>query len=332
MRPRDVLELCVLALLWGSAYLFIRAAVFEFGPVPLIALRLGISALVLTPLLLVRDGLGAMRPGLRPLAVQGVLFSALPFVLLAWASLSMSAGLTAILNATAPLFAALVARAWLGQRIGPWRALGLAVGFSGVLVLVWGGVSFRAGGTGWALVAMMVASFLWGVGGHYTRVRLGPMSPVAISVGTLAASALVLAPFAIAAWPERAPSARAWLEVAFLGVASSGLGFLLYYRLVRNIGATRATSVTFLNPPVALISAALYLGEPITLQMLAGAAVILVGTGLSLGLIGPRGRAEAVAAVPVAAAPIDAAPVAAAAAVAAPDAPGPLAPGRRPPP
>jgi drug/metabolite transporter (DMT)-like permease len=290
MRPRDLLDLCVLALLWGSAYLFIRAAVPEFGPVPLIALRLGISALVLLPLLLARGGLKALRGGSRALLLQGTLFSALPFVLLAWASLSMTAGLTAILNATAPLFAALVAHFWLAERIGRWRALGLAIGFGGVLVLFWGGVSFRAGGTGWALLAMLASSMLWGIGGHFTRVKLGGMSPVAISVGTLAVSAVVLAPFAAVTWPATPPSTRAWLEVLFLGVASSGFGFLLYYRLVRNVGAVRATSVTFLNPPVALVAGALYLGEPITLQMIGGAAVILAGTGLALGLVGPRER------------------------------------------
>jgi drug/metabolite transporter (DMT)-like permease len=288
MRWRDGFELCVLALLWGSAYLFIRSAVPEFGPVPLIALRLGISALVLAPLLVGRGGLRALRRNARPLLVQGVAFSAIPFVLLAWASLSMSAGLTAILNATSPLFAAIVAHLWLAERIGRWRALGLAIGFAGVLVLVWGGVDFRPGGTGWALVAMLVASLLWGVGGHWTRVKLGGASPVAISVGTLAVSALLLAPFAVATWPSQPPSARAWVEVVALGVASSGLGFLLYYRLVRNIGAVRATSVTFLNPPVAMIAGALYLGESVTLQMLAGTAIILAGTGLALGLVGPR--------------------------------------------
>jgi drug/metabolite transporter (DMT)-like permease len=291
MRWRDVLELCVLALLWGSAYLFTRSAVPEFGPVPLVALRLGISTLVLLPLLAAAGGgPAALRGGARPLLVQGVVFSAVPFVLLSWASLSMSAGLTAILNATSPLFAAIIAHLWLSDRIGPWRALGLAIGFAGVLVLVWGNVSFRAGGTGWALVAMLVAAVLWGAGGHWTRARLGTMSPIAVSVGTLAVSSLVLAPFAAAAWPAAPPSARAWAEVAFLGVASSGMGFLLYYRLVRNVGAVRATSVTFLNPPVAMISGALYLGEPIGAQMVAGAAVILVGTGLALGLVRPRRR------------------------------------------
>jgi len=287
MRWRDFLELCGLALLWGSAYLFIRAAVPEFGPVPLMALRLGLSAMVLLPLLLVRGGSAGLLRLRWPLLVQGALFSALPFVLLAWASLSMSAGLTAILNATAPLFAAMVAHWWLRDRIGPRRALGLAIGFAGVIVLMWGRMGLRIDEIAWALVAMLVASLLWGVGSHYTRVRLAGLSPVAVSVGTLAVATAVLAPFAAATWPAAPPSARAWAELAFLGVASSGLGFLLYYRLLRRIGAVRATSVTFLNPPVAMLAGAVYLGEPITLQMVAGAAVILVGTALVLGRIGP---------------------------------------------
>jgi len=288
MRWRDLFELSVLALLWGSAYLFIRAAVPEFGPIPLMALRLALSALVLLPLLLLRGGFSGIVRARRNLVVQGVLFSAVPFVLLAWASLWMSAGLTAILNATAPLFAAIVAHAWLADRIGRGRALGLMIGFGGVVVLMWGRVGLRLDETAWALVAMLVASALWGFGGHYARLRLAGLSPVAVSVGTLAVAAMVLAPFAVATWPAEPPSLRAWAELGFLGVASSGLGFLLYYRLLRRIGAVRATSVTFLNPPVALVAAALYLGEPITLQMVIGAAVILVGTALVLGRIGPE--------------------------------------------
>jgi drug/metabolite transporter (DMT)-like permease len=291
VRPRDVVELCVLALLWGSAYLFIRAAVPEFGPVPLMALRLGISAIVLSPLLLLGGRSQGLRRARGPIVTQGVLMTALPFVILAWAALSLSAGLSAILTATSPLFAALIARIWLGERIGPWRMVGLVIGFAGVGVLMWGGVSFKAGGTGWALVAVLFTSMIWGFAGHYTRRRLGGLSPAAVSVGTLGVASLVLAPLAVLTWPAQPPSLRAWLEVAFLGVASSGLGYVIYNRLLRNIGAIRATSVTFLNPPVAMIAGVLYLGEPITLQMVAGTVVILAGTGLALGLVGPRNPA-----------------------------------------
>jgi drug/metabolite transporter (DMT)-like permease len=110
-----------------------------------------------------------------------------------------------------------------------------------------------------------------------------------MTTGSLGVAALALAPFAWADWPAHDPGPRAWAEVAFLGIASSGMGFLLYFRLLRAIGAVRATSVTFLNPIVAMASAAVYLGEPVTPRMVAGCAVILAGTALTLGLV-PRRR------------------------------------------
>ena len=114
----------------------------------------------------------------------------------------------------------------------------------------------------------------------------------------MACTAAPLAPFAWADWPVQSPPPRAWAELVFLGVASSGLGFLIYFRLLRRIGPVRAMSVTFLNPVVAVISGALYLGEGVSLQMLAGGAVVLLGTALTLGLIGPDARRAAAVAAP----------------------------------
>jgi drug/metabolite transporter (DMT)-like permease len=97
---------------------------------------------------------------------------------------------------------------------------------------------------------------------------------------------LVLAPVAWATWPQQPPGTRAWAEMLFLGVASSGIGMLMYFRLIKRIGTVPAMSVTFLSPVVAMVSGALYLGESLTLRMLGGAAVVLLGTALSLGLVG----------------------------------------------
>jgi drug/metabolite transporter (DMT)-like permease len=288
MRTQDILELCALSLLWGAAYLFMRAAVPEFGPAPLIALRLGLAALMLLPLLILRGGIPALRAHPRQLLVLGIPLTALPFVLLAYASLHITAGLVAVLNATAPLFAALIAHCFLKERLGAWRALGLVVGFAGVGMLMWGSVSFKSGSGMLAVLAVLGTSTFWGVGANYTRKHLHGVDAMVITVGTLLAAALFLAPFAWATWPSEPPSARAWAELAFLGVASSGLGFLLYFRLLRRIGPVRAMSVTFLNPVVAMASGAVYLGESVTLQMLLGGAVVLLGTALSLGLIGPK--------------------------------------------
>ena len=286
MRPRDVVELLLLSLLWGAAYLFMRAAVPGFGPAPLVSLRMGLAALLLLPVLLLRGGLPALRAHPRQLLVVGIPYTALPFMLLAFASLHITAGLVAVLNATAPLFAALIAHYVLKERLGRWRALGLVVGFAGVALLMWGSVSFKSGNGMLAVLAVLGCSILWGLGANYARKHLAGVDAMVITVGSLLAASLFLSPLAWATWPSQIPSPRAWAEMAFLGVASSGLGFLIYFRLLRRIGPVRAMSVTFLNPVVAMVSAAWYLDEAVTLQMVAGGAVVLVGTALSLGLIG----------------------------------------------
>ena len=284
MRTRDVVELLLLSVLWGAAYLFMRAAVPAFGPAPLVALRMAIAVAVLLPLLVWRGGSAQLRAHPVALVVLGVLFTALPFLLLGFAAQHLTAGLLSVLNATAPLFAALLAHFAFHERLGLWRSAGLVIGFVGVVLLTAGSVSFRSTNGLLAVGAVLITSALWSVGANFTRRRLGGMDNLALTVGSLAVASLALTPMAVVAWPAEPPPLRAWLEVIFLGVASSGLGFLLYYRLLRRIGTVRAMSVTFLNPVVALISGALYLGEVITWQTLAGAAVVLVGTALSLGL------------------------------------------------
>ena len=293
MRARDVVELLLLSVLWGAAYLFMRAAVPAFGPAPLVATRMGLAALLLLPVLVLRGGLPALRAHPRQLLVLGVPYTALPFMLLGFASLHITAGLIAVLNATAPMFAALIAHFLLKEHLGPWRAGGLFVGFAGVVVLMWGSGSFYTDNGLLAVLAVLVTSLLWGLGANYARKHLASTDSVVTTVGSLMAASLFLAPFAWASWPVESPAPRAWAELAFLGVASSGLGFLLYFRLLRRIGPVRAMSVTFLNPAVAMASGALYLGEAVTPQMLAGGAVVLLGTALSLGLIGSPVKATA---------------------------------------
>ncbi len=290
MTGRDLAELLLLSVLWGAAYLFMRAAVPAFGPAALIALRMAIAVAVLLPLLAWRGGLGQLRAHPLPLLVQAVPLTALPFWLLGFAAQHLTAGLLAVLNATAPLFAALLAHFVFHERLGRWRSAGLVLGFAGVAMLTAGNVSFRSAQGLLAVGAVLATSALWAVGANYTRRRLGGMDTLALTVGSLSVASLSLAPLAAATWPATPPAPRAWVEMAFLGVVSSGMGFLLYYRLLRRIGAVRSMSVTFLNPVVALVAGALYLGETITASTVIGAAVVLTGTALALGL-SPAGAA-----------------------------------------
>jgi drug/metabolite transporter (DMT)-like permease len=289
MRPAHVAQLLLLSLLWGGAYLFMRSSAPAFGAMPMIFLRMALaSLLVLVPLTLWRGGFATIRLRWREIAVFGLAFTALPFAGLGWAALSISAGMLAVLQSSAPIFAALVAAVWLHERITPVRAAGLVVGLAGVALLVWDKVGVRES-AGLAILVTLAVTVLWGVSSNYARVRLAGVDALSLTTGSIGVSALARAPFAGFAWPAHDPGPRAWAEVAFLGIASSGFGFLLYFRLLRAIGAVRATSVTFLNPLVAMASASVYLGEPVTARMIAGCAVILAGTALTLGLV-PRPR------------------------------------------
>ncbi len=256
----------------------------------MIFLRMALgSALVLLPLTLWRFGPKPLLRHWRELAFFGVVFTALPFLGLGYAALSISAGLLAILQSAAPLFAAVVARVWLREPITGARATGLAIGFAGVAMLVWDRVGLRED-AGIAILLTLAVTALWGVSSNYARTRLQAIDPVVLATGSIAIAAIALAPLAALTWPEQAPGAKAWAEVLFLGIAASGFGFLLYFGLLGSVGAVRATSVTFLNPVVAMGTAALYLGETVTPRMAIGCAVILTGTALTLGLLPRRAR------------------------------------------
>ncbi|MBN9430206.1 MAG: DMT family transporter [Burkholderiales bacterium] len=290
MRARDVTDLLLLAALWGGSFLFIRVAVPQFGPFPLMALRTGIGALCLLPFVLMAGSLGDLRRYGARLFIIGILNAALPFVMFGYAMLTMSAGFTSILNATVPFWGALVAFFWQGERLGPWRIAGLALGFCGVLVLVWGRVSFGAGGFGLPIAAVLLATLSYAVAASATRVYLSQVGTLANAAGSLLGAALALSPLAVMYWPQQSPDLLAWSCALLVGVLSTGLAYVLYFRLIANIGSTGAITVTFLVPMFAVLWGGLFLDESITLNMIAGAAVILAGTALTTGLIDPGRR------------------------------------------
>ena len=288
MRARDVTDLLLLAALWGGSFLFMRVTAEPFGPVPMVGMRTGIAALVLVALLIWRGRgreLGA-APG--PLLVMGLLNSAIPFVLFGFAALSLKAGYSAILNATAPFWGALVAFLWLGERLTLLRVLGLFVGFAGVVVLVWGRINFDAGGAGPAIIAALGATLLYGISANYAKRRLGGIGALTSATGTQLGAAIAVAPLTVAYWPAVTPGALAWLSVIAMAVFCTALAYLLYFRLIANVGATRAITVTFLIPVFGMFWGWLFLGEGVTVNMIAGTVVILLGTALTTGLIGPR--------------------------------------------
>ena len=277
------LELLLLAAIWGASFLFLRIAAPELGPVPLIALRVIIAALVLVPVLrLTRRG-HTMRGKLLPLAVVGVSNSALPFTLFAFGALHLGAGFESILNATTPLWAAVIGAVLFGAPISRTQLLGLCVGLLGVVLLVASQPGVGHGGEPLAIGATLLAPISYGYAAHYARRHLAGVDAAAVAFGSQAFAALLLALPAAALWPAHAVGGAIWASVAALGVLCTGVAYVLYFRLIARVGAAYAASVTFLIPVFGMLWGALFLHEAVTATMLGGCAVILAGTALASG-------------------------------------------------
>lgn len=275
---RTPLELIGLGAVWGASFLFMRVAAPEFGPAALVEVRLALGAVILLPFLW-RDR--ALFPARRwpLLAITGLVNSAIPFVLFAWAAQRAPAGIGAICNALAVLFTALVAVAFFGERISARRSVALLAGFLGVVVLA--GSKTAGADTGPAVAAGTAAAFLYGIGANLVRKYLTGVSPAAVAAATLSCSALLTLPFALAQWPTQAISAPAWLSAALLGVLCTGIAFVVYYRLIARIGAARSVTVTYLVPLFGVLWAWALLGEPLTLAMAIAGVLIVGGVVLS---------------------------------------------------
>jgi drug/metabolite transporter (DMT)-like permease len=274
----------MLAALWGASFLFTRVAAPAFGPVALAEVRVSIAAVMLVGLLAWRAGLGDLRTHAGRLLLVGAFNTALPFSLFAHAALTITAGMAAILNATAPLFTALVSWGWLRERLTPLQWLGMAVGIAGVAWLSTGQGTLGSG-SAWAIGAAVVGSLSYGVSANAVKRHLGGARPLAVAAGSQAAAALLLAPFAVATWPPGAARAIDWGSAIALGVLCTGLAYILYFRLIARVGPANAMTVTFLIPAFAMLWGAVVLGEAVTLSMLGGCAVILAGTALATGLV-----------------------------------------------
>lgn len=275
---RTPLELTVLGAIWGGSFLFMRLAAGEFGAAALVEVRLALGALVLSPFLWKARALFPLRRW-PLLALIGLVNSAVPFLLFAWAAQRAPAAVGAICNAMTVLFTALIAFLFFGERIGTRRALALLVGFVGVVVLAMGKVGGAS--VGGAVLAGASAALLYGVGVNLVRRHMQGLPPAASAAATLGSAALLLLPWAVAHWPAHPIPAIAWGSAAALGVVCTGLAFLLYYRLIQRVGAATASTVTYLVPLFGALFAWALLGEAVTGAMLLAGALILGSVAVS---------------------------------------------------
>lgn len=284
-----VLEFVLLAAIWGSSFLFMRIGTLQLGALPTAGLRVGIAALFLLPILLAR-GLGpALRVHWKLSFVVGILNSAIPFACFTYALQSISSGLSSILNATVPLFGAIIAWLWLKDRPNGARILGLVIGFLGVALLAWDKASFKpdAGGnaTGWAVLACLLATLCYGISASFTKRYMAGLPSLVSATGSQLGAAVGLLPLTWWYWPKHTVSLDAWLAVIALGVLCSGVAYILYFRLIEHAGPARALSVTFAVPVFAVLYGVTFLGEVVTPWMVGCGLVIVAGTALSTGLL-----------------------------------------------
>jgi drug/metabolite transporter (DMT)-like permease len=272
------IELTLLGAIWGGSFLFMRVAAADFGPFALVEVRLTLGALVLLPFLWRARALFTATLWLQ-LAWISAINSAIPFVLFAWGAERAPAGIGAITNAMAVMFAALVAFIFYGEQIGSRRAVGLLTGFVGVAVLASGKTAGSSVGP--AVLAGTSAALLYGIGANVIRRYLKGIPASAVAAATLVTASVLLSPLAIYTWPKHPIPGLSWVCAVLLGALGTGTAYAIYYRLVHRIGAPRAATVGYLIPLFGVLWAWLILGEPLTVTMATSGVLILAGVALS---------------------------------------------------
>src|SRR3712207_1232303 len=287
MRPRDLGALMLLGALWGGSFLFIRIAVPALGPFVLMELRVGLAVVALTLYAVVVGRLSKLRSRWREFLIIGTVNTAIPFSLIAAAEIYLTATLAAILNSTTVLFTALVAAVWMGDPLTMRKVVGMILGIVGVAVLVgWDPIEL-SGVILLSVGAMLAASLSYALGAVYIKRTFKGIPPLSMSLGQLTGGAIILLPLAAASLPGERPSAGVTLCVLGLALLSTAVAYLLYFRLIENVGPTSTVTVTLLVPLFGLLFGVLLLDEPFGWGTLAGLAIILSSvtlvTGIDLG-------------------------------------------------
>jgi drug/metabolite transporter (DMT)-like permease len=284
MGGRDLGALLLLSALWGASFVFIRVAVASLGPFVLVELRVGLAAAGLAFSAALLRRLPKLRVRWRQFALLGLVNVAIPFSLISAAEINLTASLAAILNSTTVMFTAIVAAVWMGDALTTRKVFGVVLGIIGVTVLVgWDPMAVD-----WAVIlsvgAMLVASLGYALGSVYAKRTFVGSSPLAIATGQLTAASLLMLPLAAVSVPDERPSTIVVLSVLGLALPSTALAYMLYFRLISNVGPTSTSTVTLLVPLFGLVFGVLLLDEPVGLGTLAGLILILSSVTLITGL------------------------------------------------
>ncbi|MBX3069191.1 MAG: DMT family transporter [Thermomicrobiales bacterium] len=283
-RYRDTAILILLAALWGFSYIFIRVAVPAFGPIGLSLARVGIGAVGILGWMAVSGSLDQIPRIDRRFLILAVLNAVIPYALIAFAELHVSASFAAIASAITPLFTAVIVAVMARERLGGGLATGLAAGIGGVGILVgWSPIPF-SGIVLLAVLALLIAYLSYGAAGVYAKRNLAGTSSLGMAMGQQLAATFLLVPIGAGSMAvgeaDKAMSLNPILATIALGLICTAFAYLLYFHLIKAIGPVRTSSVTFLIPPFGILWGWLFLDEHIKPSMIVGLALILVSIRL----------------------------------------------------
>ena len=278
MNGADFARLLLLAAIWGGAFIFLRVAAPVMGPVWTPEVRVLIGGLAVLGWLRFAGEEAALWRHRGAYLVVGTVNIAIPFALFSYAAMHAPAGLLSIVNSTAPIFGIAWSAAFRDERITWRKAAGMALGIAGVALIARPGSAAEDPQLDWAILAVLGATCSYGVTGVLIKRFAQGVSPRAMAAGNQLAAALVLLPLLPLMPPLAAPSPLVIGNLLALALLASGVAFLLYFRLIADVGMTRALTVTYLIPLFGVFWGWLFLGETLPAAAFAGGVLILAGT------------------------------------------------------
>lgn len=280
MRSADIIRLLILAAIWGAAFLFMRIVAPVLGALWTAEVRVALAGIAMLALMAAMRRPMRFKENWRQYLIVGTFNSAVPFALFSYAALTLPAGYSAILNATSPLWGALVGAAVLGERLTARKLAGLGAGIVGVAFLVRLGPAQFSPQVMLAALACVSAALCYAIAGAYSKKQSAGIAPTMMATGSQIGAALVLLPLLPMSPIRGEVTPFVMLIAALLALLCSAVAYFIYFRLIADLGPTKALTVTFLIPLFAMLWGALFLQEAVTINTLIGCAMVVLATWL----------------------------------------------------